>query len=537
MNEEEVQKRRREGEEKAAERRAELVGLPYIDTRSFEDTVPLLKDVFPIEDIKKYRMLPLEEGDGYEPWRFMITSETPRSRIDAVAREYGDRGNHTVFLLISGSAYKKFLNRYDPPKVPVYDDIKISSQSDSLTYNKVSQDLDAVSADRLFDFLIEQAEKLNASDIHIENLHDAIRIRMRVDGLLHPVATINKERYRTIFGELASRADISLAATAAQSGSIRHNYNSHVLNIRVETIPTLYGQDAVLRLFNFDEHLLNLDLLGLGEHEIKTLKSIISHPRGLVLLTGPTGSGKSTTLYSIINALNTPERKIITLEDPVEYSLTGISQIPVSESDGNNSFADGLRSVLRLDPDVVMIGEIRDAESARVAVQASITGHLVLSTLHANTASAAFSRIIDLIGVNPIFSSAVQMVISQRLARKLAPNKEAFSADVATANWIREHLRNVDRSLLAGIDMNNITLYKPVASDEFPFGFRGRTALMEQLVVSEPIQRFIRGDLTSARAEDIEKAAVAGGMLTLLQKGIIAVLHGETTLEEIMRII
>lgn len=536
MQEEEIQKRRRDNEEKATERRAGIIGLPYIDTREFEDSVPLLRDIFSIDDMKKFQMVPLESGEGPEPWRFMVTSETPRSRIDQIAKEYSEQGKHTVFLLISDRAFKRFLERYDPPKEPVYNDIKISHQDNSETYNQVSRDLEQVSADRLFDFLIEQAEKLAASDIHIENQHDNIRIRMRVDGLLHPVATLAKERYRTILGELASRADISLASDAPQSGSIHHEFQSHILNIRVETIPTLYGQDAVLRLFNFDENLLNLDLLGLGKIELETLKRIISHPRGLVLLTGPTGSGKSTTLYSIINALNTPERKIITLEDPVEYSLSGVSQIPVNDEAGN-SFAEGLRSVLRLDPDIVMIGEIRDAESARVAVQASITGHLVLSTLHANTASAAFSRIIDLIGVNPIFSSAVQMVISQRLARKLAPNKTLYEADMATSNWIRDHLRSVDRNYLEGIDMNNIKLYRPVSSEQFPFGYHGRTALMEQLIVNEPIQKFIRGDLSDARAEYIEKTAVQGGMLTLLQKGIIAALHGDTTLEEIMRII
>ncbi|MCL2085589.1 GspE/PulE family protein [Candidatus Saccharibacteria bacterium] len=536
MNEEEIQKRRRDNEEKAASRRAGIIGLPYIYTREFEETVPLLKDVFTISDMKKYQMVPLEEGAGPDPWRFLVTSETPRSRINEVAREYSDLGNHTMFLLVSGTAYKNFMKRYDPPKEPVYSDIKISHEENTETYNKVSRDLEKVSADRIFDFLLEQAEKLQASDIHVENEHDHIRIRMRVDGLLHPVANLSKDRYRTILGELSSRAGMSLASTMPQSGSIQHFQGTHRLNIRVEMIPTLYGQDATMRLFNFDESLLNLDLLGLGKIELATLRKVISHPRGLVLLTGPTGSGKSTTLYSIITALNTPQRKIITLEDPVEFSLSGVTQIPVNSSDGS-SFAEGLRSVLRLDPDIVMVGEIRDSEGARVAVQASITGHLVLSTLHANTASAAFSRVIDLTGVNPIFSSAVQMVISQRLVRKLAHNKEEYAADMATSNWVRDKLRGVDKAYLEGIDMNNIKLWKPVANEEIPFGYKGRTALMEQLIVNEPIQKFIRGDLSDARPELIEQAAVQGGMLTLLQKGIIASLRGETTLDEIMRVV
>ena len=182
---------------------------------------------------------------------------------------------------------------------------------------------------------------------------------------------------------------------------------THLLNIRVETIPTMYGQDAVLRLFNFDESLLNLDLLGLSDEERAEINEVISHPRGLVLMVGPTGSGKSTTLYSMLNALNTSDKKIITLEDPIEYGITGISQIPINTNAGG-SFAEGLRSVLRLDPDVVMVGEIRDADTAKTAIQASITGHLVLSSFHANSTSAAFSRMIDLIGMNPIFASSIR---------------------------------------------------------------------------------------------------------------------------------
>ena len=282
--------------------------------------------------------------------------------------------------------------------------------------------LNLVSSEELFDFLIKQADRLGASDIHIENERDSIRVRMRVDGALHPVAQLERSRYRIIMGELASRAGVSSAAMESQSGhmqmEITTDQGTHLLNLRVETVPTLYGQDAVLRLFNFDESLLNLDLLGIPSRQRKEIDEVVSHPRGLVLMVGPTGSGKSTTLYSMLNALNTTDRKLITLEDPIEYGLSGMSQIPIDTTHGQ-SFADGLRSVLRLDPDVVMVGEIRDVDTARTAIQASITGHLVLSSFHANTTSTAFSRMIDMIGVNPIFSSAIRLLIAQRLVRRL----------------------------------------------------------------------------------------------------------------------
>lgn len=371
MNEAEIQRKRRDNEEEATRRRAGILGLPYLDTRTFEETVPLVPDVLSIEDMRKDYIVPLQVNPDEASYRFMVTSQTPNSLIPKMRQEYTDRGAHIAFFLISKAAYQVFMLRYDPPKETVYDDIKIATEGDSETIAEVSRTLNTVSTEKVFNFLIDQADRLNASDIHIENLRNDIRIRMRVDGILHPVANIDKDRYRIFMGELSARANISTASTKPQSGhmqqEIHRNGASHLLNIRVEMVPTMYGQDAVLRLFNFDESLLNLDLLGLSDDEMSTMRDIISHPRGLVLMVGPTGSGKSTTLYSILNALNTTERKIITLEDPIEYGLTGISQIPIQTNDGG-SFAEGLRSVLRLDPDVVMVGEIRDADTARTAI-------------------------------------------------------------------------------------------------------------------------------------------------------------------------
>lgn len=541
MNEEEVQARRRENEEQATASRAKILGLPYLDTREFEETIPLVPGLLDKSEMHADFILPLQRGTAEEPYQFMVTSQTPRSRLIELRKKYEDNGQHVEFYLISGSAYKVFILRYDPPQEVKYDDIKIAKEGDSETIAEVSRTLDSVSTDKVFDFLLDQADKLSASDIHIENLRDHIRIRMRVDGILHPVANISRDRYRVFMGELSSRANVSMAADTPQSGHMQKdiylNGASHLLNIRVETVPTMYGQDAVLRLFNFDDSLLNLDLLGLAEAERAEINDVISHPRGLVLMVGPTGSGKSTTLYSIINALNTTDRKIITLEDPIEYGIAGISQIPINTTDGQ-SFADGLRSVLRLDPDVVMVGEIRDADTARTAIQASITGHLVLSSFHANSTSAAFSRMIDLIGVNPIFSTSIRLVMAQRLVRKLADNKEEYTPDEATKNFVRKALEGVPEDKLPeGFNPDDFKLFRPVVSEEYPFGYSGRTVIMEQLLVSEEIQAFIRGDVTDINTDAIEAAAKGAGMLTLEQKGIIAALHGDTTLEEVSRVI
>ena len=534
MDESEIQRKRRDNEEQATRSRARILGLPYLDTREFENTIPLVPDVLDVKTMRKDHMIPLQKGDEETPFRFMVTSQTPNSLLPDMRRQYADDGKHVGFFLISNSAFQTFMLRYDPPQQVHYDDIKIAQDGDSETIAEVSRTLNQVSSEKVFDFLIDQADKLGASDIHIENLRDEIRIRMRVDGMLHPVAQIDKDRYRVIMGELSSRADISAASTKPQSGHMQQDIyrgnSSHLLNIRVETVPTMYGQDAVLRLFNFDETLLNLNLLGLSTVELETIQEIISHPRGLVLMVGPTGSGKSTTLYSILNALNTSERKIITLEDPIEYGITGITQIPIHTNDGG-SFAEGLRSVLRLDPDVVMVGEIRDADTARTAIQASITGHLVLSSFHANSTAAAFARMIDLIGTNPIFASSIRLLMAQRLVRKLADNKEPYKPDASTASYIRDVLYGVD------VDLNDLTLYRPVESEEVPFGYKGRTVLMEQLVVSDDIQAYLRGDVKDINTRAIEDTARSHGMLTLEQKGILAALNGETTLEEVSRVI
>ncbi len=540
MDEASIQQKRRESDERSTQERAAILGLQYLDMRTMEANLPLANDVMSVEDMHKNRIVPLVKGDQETLTQFGVTNQTPQSVIQRMQHDYNEGGKNILFSLISNSAYRVLMDRYDPPKKVVYDDIKIAKEGDSETINMVSQTLNSVSSQEIFDFLIKQADKLNASDIHIENMREDIRVRMRIDGALHPVAHLDKERYRTIMGELASRSGISSAAEESQSGHIQmeinHEGSTRLLNLRVETIPTMYGQDAVLRLFNFDETLLDLDRLAIPVKQRAEIDEIVSHPRGLVLMVGPTGSGKSTTLYSMLNALNTPDRKIITLEDPIEYGLTGISQIPINTTKGQ-TFADGLRAVLRLDPDVVMVGEIRDADTAKTAIQASITGHLVLSSFHANSTATAFSRMIDLIGVNPIFSTAIRLVIAQRLVRRLVDaTKEQYDPDQATRDYIKHVLEGIPEDT-EHPDLDSFVLWRPVVSEEYPFGYSGRIVIMEQLVVNEEIQKFIRGDISNVDPTAIEKTAKQQGMLTLEQVGVLAALRGETTLDEVARVI
>ena len=540
MDEDRIQQQRRDQDEDATRKRAAILGLQYLDAREFEQTIPLIRDILTIEEMYNGHVVPLAINPDEQSYRFGITSQTPQSLVATMTNNYREQGIIAKFFLISASGFRSLMLRFDPPKKVIYDNIEIAKEGDSDTLQQVSQTLATVGTNDVFNYLINQADRLNASDIHIENQRDTIRVRMRVDGALHSVAELGRDRYRVIMAALASRANISTASNEPQSGHMQQEIHrdgvSHLLNLRVEAVPTMYGQDVVLRLFNFDTSMLNLDLLSIGAAERAQIDEIISHPRGLVLLVGPTGSGKSTTLYSILNALNTPDRKVITLEDPVENTIPGITQIPIDTTAGQR-FDDGLRSVLRLDPDVVMVGEIRDQETAKTAIQASITGHLVLSSFHANSTSAAFSRIIDMIGQNPIFSSAVRLLIAQRLVRRLHDeSKEEHEPDEATRNWVKEVMQDLPPHVDCP-DLDTFKLWRPVATDEVPFGYKGRIPVMEQLVVTEEIQKFLRGDIADVHTEAIEATAKKHGMVTLLQAGVLAALRGETTLEEVNRVI
>jgi type II secretory ATPase GspE/PulE/Tfp pilus assembly ATPase PilB-like protein len=543
MQEENVrQKRVREQDELATSHRSALLKLEYFDTRGVEETLPLAPDVLTVDEMYGGKIVPLKAGGENSPTIFGITIDTPQSKVDELIKRYSAKSQNAQFVLISNSGFRAFMNRYNPPKETVYDNVEIASEGDSATLESVSKNLEEVLPDDVLDYIVAQADRLEASDIHFENQRENVRIRMRIDGTLHPIAYLSQDKYRVLMAIIASRSGISTAETGAQSGHIlmdippQDGHPAHSLNMRIESVPTNFGMDVVLRLFNFQSDMLQLDVLGISDEEKERLQEIISHPRGMVLTVGPTGSGKSTTLYSILNALNDTSRKILTLEDPVEYSLPGVSQIPVN-TDKGNSFADELRAVLRLDPDVVMVGEIRDNDTAHTAVQASITGHLVLATFHANSAATAFLRLIDMIGVNPIFATAIRLVIGQRLVRRLDDEtKQEYEPDEPTKKWIREVLADLPEHQKKP-DLDNIKLWRPGKSDANPFGFKGRLVLMEQMVVEDNIQAFLRGEETDVNVRAIEAAARGNGMVTMLQRGVLNALDGKTTIEEVNKVL
>ncbi|MCL2173694.1 Flp pilus assembly complex ATPase component TadA [Candidatus Saccharibacteria bacterium] len=556
MDEAEQQRRFRDADEANTARRAGILGAHYRDMRDEEATVPLAEGVMEVSDMYKYRMVPLAEGDHEHPSLYGITLSTPESYAKKISEEAAQDARNVNFDLISDSSFRMMMKRYDPPKEIRYSDVKITGDSTSderlATIASMSEALSQVRSADMLGYLIFQADRLGASDIHLENERAAVRVRFRIDGTLHEIANINREKYRELFFAIASAANLSTAATEAQSGHIvreitvadaskfsdasDETYQDHTLNMRIETVPTAYGQDAVIRLFNFDTRMLNIDLLGLSNEEKTQLEEIVSHPRGMVLVVGPTSSGKSTTLYSVLNALNSPTRKLLTLEDPVEFDVPGVTQIPVDTTHGQ-TFADNVRTILRLDPDVIMVGEIRDQDTARTAIQAAITGHLLLATLHAQSAAAAFARMIDMIGINPIFATAIRLVIGQRLVRRLDDEtKIEYQPDAATKQWVQ----NVLRDLPDGVEkpnLDNFSLWRPGTSEDRPFGYHGRLVLMEQLIVDDEIAGFLRGDEQDVHTSTIERVARGRGMVTMLQKGVLKALAGETTLEEVGRVL
>ncbi|HSX28653.1 MAG TPA: GspE/PulE family protein [Candidatus Saccharimonadales bacterium] len=528
----------REGEEQSTKQRATLLGLAYADSRQLQST-PLLQGVLTLPEMYRDKMVPLRDEGENGSLVFAITVGTPQPILRSLREKYIDR--NVQFVMISNPGFKEFMQRYDPPKEVHYQDVKIASAGDSDTLYDVSKTLDGVLADDILDYLITQADKLRASDIHFECARNYVRMRFRVDGALHVVAQLTHQKYYVVTGAIASRANIATHAATAQTGHMLYDFRNpdgtvRQLNMRIETVPTIYGQDAVVRLFNVDASMLYLDQLGLDDRQRKEIDEVITHPHGMLMVVGPTGSGKSTTLYSIINALNDPARKIITLEDPVEFAIEGVSQIPVASRQGG-SFAENLRAVLRLDPDVIMVGEIRDIDTAKTAIQASVTGHLVLTTFHASDAATALTRMTDMIGQNPIFTNAIKMVIGQRLVRRLDEDtKVGYEPDEKTA----EHIRKILSTLPEAIEkpnLDNITLYKPGQSDDNPFGYSGRMMIMEQMICDENIQELLRGDPSQLNPDVLQKSAVSHGMVTMEQDGLLKALQGHTTLEELYRVL
>ncbi len=529
----------RQDEEQATQRRARVLGMDYFDTSQQGDK-PLYRNWLTVPEMYQLKVIPVRSDKSNI--LFGVTTTTSQQTMNNLRQRFADQ--RVNFAIISDGGYREYMRLYDPPKKIEYQDIELNTAGSSQLVEQISGILEQVRADDMLAYLVAQAHRLNASDIHIETQRDDIRIRFRIDGVLHPIAHLKPAKYRILVSAIASAGNVSTATSEAQQGHIAQRVKMADgrevdVNVRLETVPTINGMDVVMRLFNMDQSMYTLDKLGLSETERKVVDDIIAKPTGLVMVVGPTGSGKTTTLYSMLNSLNSEERKIITIEDPVEYQFPGITQISVHSTEGGNddTFADKLRAVLRLDPDIVMVGEIRDMDTARTALQAALTGHLVLATFHAGSAAAALTRIADIIGQNPLFISAIRLVMAQRLIRRLDDSiKQAYSP--SEGEW--KQINDVLDTLPEGFErpnLDNLQLYKPGKSEANPYGYQGQLAIREQFMMSEPLRLLLENIKIKVDTQSIEKAARQSGMLTMLQDGMLKVISGQTTLEEHYRVV
>ena len=383
---------------------------------------------------------------------------------------------------------------------------------------------------RYVNLLILQALNERASDIHVEPTDTDLRIRYRIDGVLHDVSAAPRSISAAVTTRLKVMADLNVAEhRIPQDGRISLNVGSKGIDLRMATLPTIHGEKVVMRVLDKSSVVLGFADLGFDEDLLKTYEGIYTKPYGTILVTGPTGSGKSTTLYTTLTALNTPAKNIITVEDPVELQLKGVNQVQLNVKAGL-TFASALRSILRSDPDIVLVGEIRDKETAVIAIEAALTGHMVLATLHTNSAAATPMRLIEM-GLEPfLVTSSLSGVLAQRLARRLCLHcKEAYEpteVDIAAAGWSLAEVEAVG-------GMSKV--YRAVGCSACAnTGYRGRKALAELMPMTEEIERSI---IEGGSVDDIHRLAVTQGMMTLRQSGLRKAIEGETTLEEVLRVV
>lgn len=378
---------------------------------------------------------------------------------------------------------------------------------------------------KLVNLLILDAFRSRASDIHIEPLEDKFRIRYRIDGVLHEVPGPPMRLKGPVMSRVKLLAGMDIAEKRLpQDGHIKINLGGKDVDLRASTLPAFYGESIVLRILDKSSVLIGLEELGFLQDDRKKFERLIEMPNGIILVTGPTGSGKTTTLYACLNTINRPDKKLVTVEDPVEYQLDGINQVQVKPQIGL-TFARGLRHILRQAPDVIMVGEIRDKETAEIAITAALTGHLVFSTLHTNDAPGAVTRLIDM-GIKPfLVASSVQAIMAQRLVRTICPKcKESF----------QPHLEGLREVGLLGKDLSKATFYHGKGCRECKqTGYKGRIGIFELLTVNDTIREMILEKRSSA---EIKEKAIEMGMRTLRQDGLLKAMQGLTTITEVARV-
>ncbi len=504
---------------------AELLQLPQLEPRHYPREA-LCGDALSAGFLQRHRVLPIAESE--QQITLAMTDPSNELAVQSVALAC----QKTVRRIVAD----------DSTLQQLYDDLYGSSNSamdqllGDLDGNTDNQDVNVdqlrdmaseAPVIRLVNLLIHSAVERNASDIHIEPFEHSLTVRLRCDGILQTIDAPPAQMNTAVISRIKIMAGLDIAERRLpQDGRINLRVQGSQLDIRVSTVPCVHGESVVMRLLRRDNLILAFEQLGLSPAQHTQLNQLLAQPNGLLIVSGPTGSGKTTSLYTALRQLNTPERKIITVEDPVEYKLDGINQIQVNNTIGL-SFASALRTIVRQDPDIIMVGEIRDQQAAEICVQSALTGHLVLSTLHTNQAAGCITRLLEMGVADYLLTSTLLAAVGQRLVRKLCHHcAQPFSPSA--------ELRQTLRLACPDTADDTLRLYQPGGCDHCSqSGYQGRVALMEILPVSDAIQQLI---LQQADAHQLQQAAVAEGMLTLYVDGCQKVIAGLTTFEEVLRV-
>lgn len=496
------------------------LGFPRVDLSKFQINNKVVT-LIPETIARKYKVIAIDKKDDklvvamVDPLNFFAVDDIKlytKMELEPVIATNLDI-SRSIDKYYSGESTKKLLEEFKESTSPFdNDDIEDSEM------------LEVTSAPivRLLNSIIEQAVRSRASDIHIEPYADEIRVRFRIDGDLIEIMTLPNNNLSPIVTRIKIIGKMNIAEKRLpQDGRVEGIINDKEVDMRISSLPTVYGEKIVIRLLDKTNFNFSKETLGFSKKNLQLFDNILAQPYGMILVTGPTGSGKSTTLYAILKELNKIEKNIITVEDPVEYKLAGINQVQVNTKAGL-TFATGLRSILRQDPDTIMVGEIRDSETAKIAIRAAITGHLVLSTLHTNDSPSTIARLVDM-GIEPyLVSSAVIGIVSQRLVKKLCNKcKEPYEASYS------------EKTMLTIPEDDELTLYKPIGCNACNQGFRGRMAVHELMAVDEGLRRLID---SGANIDDIRLKAIKNGMNTLLQAASELALTGLTSYDEVIRV-
>lgn len=528
--------------ETETERKAQMMGIPYINLKGF----PINPDALVLIPQEQSAQLKVISFLFTGPELRIATTQPEDPRIKELVFELGERHKaNTAVYLMSPESLNQGLKMYEAlPKIkPIIKGVQITEE-EIAKYQKQMTDFSSIAGvlvhanvTDVIAVVIAASLKLGSSDIHIEAEEKGIAVRFRVDGILQDVAKLAPEQWKKIINRIKLIASLKMnVSDQAQDGRFTIYQKNKEIDVRTSTIPTAFGESVVMRLLNPDSIAVEFEALGFRPASLKKLQKEIDKPNGMIITTGPTGSGKTTTLYAILRKLNTSDVKIITLEDPVEYKVEGINQSQIDYSK-DYTFAKGLRSILRQDPDIVMVGEIRDLDTAEIAVQAALTGHLLLSTIHTNDAAGAIPRFLSM-GLAPhLLAPSLNAIMGQRLLRRLCKEcKTPAPLDEETMTLVKKQLDAIpEASGETKVDTSNLTFFGPKGCDKCNnTGYKGRVGAYEILIKTMELEKTIL-DKGTISEYDMRDLAIQQGMVTMTQDGLLKAIDGMTSIDEVKR--